>query len=77
MANYGLRPTFDPDNREPVLEVHCLVDPDEAHASHLGESLSVDWLHYFREEHSFASHEALRAQIALDKQAAMQFFALA
>jgi riboflavin kinase / FMN adenylyltransferase len=70
VANYGLRPSVGPDEREPLLEVHLLGDCPWRQ----GDALHVDWLHFFRGERVFPSLEELRAQIARDRAAAAAWF---
>ncbi len=69
VANYGLRPTVGPATR-PLLEVHLL----ESSPLTYGDKLTVHWLHFLRPESKFSSVEALRAQIALDRENALKFF---
>jgi riboflavin kinase/FMN adenylyltransferase len=55
---------------EPQLEVHVLGDcPFQ-----VGDRISVEWLAFLRPEMKFAGVEALRAQIALDRASAENFF---
>ena len=69
VANYGVRPTVTPTGG-PLLEVHVLGDcPWSA-----GAPVVVDWLKFLRPEQKFPGVEALRAQIALDRDAAAEFF---
>ena len=69
VANYGLRPTVGLATA-PLLEVHLL----EATTADAGDYLAVSWLQYLRPEQKFAGVDALRAQIALDRQKAIDFF---
>ena len=69
VANYGLRPTVGRATA-PLLEVHLL----EATTADTGDYLTVSWLQYLRPEQKFAGVDALRAQIALDRQKAIDFF---
>ena len=64
VANIGFRPTVD--GRDHLLEVH-LFDFDE---DIYGELLRVNFRFKVRDERRFDSLEALREQLALDKQAA-------
>lgn len=61
IAYLGTRPTFDMDG-ERLLEVHLL---DERRALY-GEDLLVEFVAFVREDMTFASAEALRAQIDAD-----------
>ncbi len=71
VANYGLRPTVETAT-EPRLEVHllgpCILGE--------GDHVKVEWLRFLRPEKKFAGLAELRAQIALDRMAAADFFAL-
>jgi len=70
VANYGLRPTVGVDHR-PLLEVHLLNKT----AVTYGDKLSVKWLHFLRPESKFGGLEELRAQVAVDRQQAVEYFA--
>ncbi|HYC72522.1 MAG TPA: riboflavin biosynthesis protein RibF [Opitutaceae bacterium] len=70
VANYGLRPTVANTTR-PLLEVHLLGE--STHAP--GDALTIHWLQYLRPEQRFPDLAALRAQIAQDRQRALEFFA--
>lgn len=70
VANYGLRPTVG-DIREPLLEVHVLGETDLGP----GDPVTVHWLTFLRAEQRFESLDALRAQIARDRQEALRFVA--
>lgn len=72
VANYGLRPTV-AETTLPQLEVHLLGETTLGP----GHKISVHWLHFLRPEKKFAGVEELRAQIALDRQNALLFFARA
>lgn len=68
VANYGLRPTVEKAT-EPRLEVHVLSDcPYDT-----GDTVLVEWLHFIRPEMKFGGLGTLRAQIAADRQAALDF----
>lgn len=69
VANYGVRPTVDTGNR-PLLEVHLLAES----AATYGDTLTVSWLQFLRPEGKFNGVEELRAQIALDRENALEFF---
>ena len=75
VANYGVRPTVEAD-AEPLLEIH-LLDTMEGNCP-LGEGdlLTTEWLEFIRPEKKFATVEALRAQIARDREKAAAFFEL-
>jgi riboflavin kinase/FMN adenylyltransferase len=65
VANYGVRPTVE-NTTEPKLEVHVLGDcPFDA-----GDEVTVEWLRFIRPEMKFDHLDALRAQIARDRDAA-------
>jgi len=69
VANVGIRPTVD--GTRSLLEVH-LFDFD---GDIYGRYVEVVFLHKLRDEVRFASLDALKQQIALDRDAAKQFFA--
>jgi riboflavin kinase/FMN adenylyltransferase len=70
VANYGLRPTVE-NTTIPRLEIHVLGEcPFDT-----GDALSIEWLSFLRPEKKFDGAEALRAQIALDRDAALAWFA--
>jgi riboflavin kinase / FMN adenylyltransferase len=72
VANYGLRPTVE-NSTTPRLEIHVLAPcPFDA-----GDELSIEWLSFLRPERKFDGVEALRAQIAVDREAAHAWFARA
>lgn len=70
VANYGLRPTVE-NATVPRLEIHVLETcPFDA-----GDELFIEWLSFLRPEKKFGGVEELRAQIALDREAALAWFA--
>lgn len=70
VANYGLRPTVE-DSVIPRLEIHVLAPcPFDA-----GDEVSIEWLSFLRPERKFDGVEALRVQIAADREAALAWFA--
>jgi riboflavin kinase/FMN adenylyltransferase len=70
VANYGLRPTVE-NSIIPRLEIHVLAPcPFDA-----GDALSIEWLSFLRPEQKFDRVEALRTQIAADREAALAWFA--
>lgn len=71
VANYGVRPTVEQADAEPLLEMHILGDTQLT----TGDRLSVEWLQFIRPEQKFDSVDALRDQIAQDTEAAKTFFA--
>jgi riboflavin kinase/FMN adenylyltransferase len=71
VANYGVRPTIAGDP-QPVFEVHLLGECPFVP----GDRLRVEWLARLRAEEKFASLDALRAQIARDRDAAREYFSL-
>jgi riboflavin kinase/FMN adenylyltransferase len=71
VANYGLRPTIG-DRTAPLLEAHVLGDCDFKE----GDRLRVEWARFERAEAKFASVDALRAQIGVDRAAAAAYFNL-
>jgi len=66
VANYGVRPTFDKEEDSPLLETHLLADAELGPGNLVGVALHA----FLRDEAKFASAEALREQIAKDKEAA-------
>ncbi len=69
VANYGLRPTVE-NSTLPRLEIHVLAPCPLGE----GDELSIEWLSFIRPEKKFDGVEALRAQIALDREAALAWF---
>lgn len=69
VANYGARPTVER-AAEPRLEVHVL---DECPYD-TGDEIGVEWLYFLRPETKFGGLGTLRAQIAVDREAALSFF---
>lgn len=69
VANYGVKPTVEAVAQTPALEVHALD------ACELGEGdvIEAEWLRFIRSEQKFDSVEALKAQIAKDKELALSF----
>ena len=68
VANIGIRPTVD--GKEPLLEVHVFGLEEEIY----GRLLTVTFHHKVREERTFESLQALKAQIGYDVQAARAYF---
>lgn len=71
VANYGLRPTVEL-AAAPQLEVHVLDECPYA----IGDTLRVEWLAFVRPEQKFSGVDALRSQIARDRDAARAWFGL-
>ncbi|MDR0352412.1 MAG: riboflavin biosynthesis protein RibF [Opitutaceae bacterium] len=69
VANYGLRPTVEP-NAAPRLEAH-LFGPCPFAA---GDKIQVDWLRFLRPEMKFPGIKELAARIAEDRAQAETFF---
>jgi len=77
VANFGVRPTTDPENREPLLEVHILDPTPRAVDPVLPPSdavFKVEFLRFLRPERRFDSIEELKQQIARDCESAREFF---
>ncbi|MGB1540506.1 MAG: riboflavin kinase, partial [Rickettsiales bacterium] len=53
-----------------LLEVHCLDTADDMY----GAKAAVEFLHFIRSEQRFEGLDALKAQIARDKEEAMMYF---
>lgn len=72
VANYGVKPTVAKIEKAPELEVHALD------ATSLGgeDAIEVIWLRFIREERKLESVEALQAQIAKDREQALQLASL-
>lgn len=71
VANYGVRPTVDPNEQVPLLEVH-LFEQDCPWTT--GDELCVDWLAFLRPEMKFPLLAALQAQMKQDLREAESFF---
>lgn len=71
VANYGLRPTIEEEEVEPLFEVHLLGDGDYS-VHQPGDSISISLLRFIRPEKKFDSLDSLKAQIARDKAEAEQ-----
>ncbi|WP_438482544.1 riboflavin biosynthesis protein RibF [Oleiharenicola lentus] len=69
VANYGVRPTVET-TASPLLEVHLL---GKVLATY-GDAVTVNWMHFLRPELKFGGIDELRAQIALDRANAVDFF---
>ncbi len=69
VANLGRRPTVE--GLKLLLEVHLLNAKEDLYGKHL----HIDFMHHLRGEKKFASLDELKAQIALDAQAAADYFA--
>lgn len=70
VANLGIRPTFGADRLR--LEVHALEGSPDLY----GARLRVQFMRFIRPEQSFASVDALKAQIATDCQTAREIHAV-
>jgi riboflavin kinase/FMN adenylyltransferase len=68
VASVGTRPTIG--GTRPLLEVHVLDFNRDIYGAHV----AVDFLHRLRDERRFDSLEEMRAHIALDIEAARQYF---
>lgn len=66
VANYGVRPTFEQNEENPILETHLFEDPGIAP----GDPIRVAFRSFLREERKFESVEALQEQVAEDKESA-------
>lgn len=71
VASLGVRPTVKARGAAPVLEVYLIDFKEEIY----GESVSVDFLHKFRDEEKYADLETLKRRIARDVTDARNFFA--
>lgn len=71
VCNVGFKPTFnDPAQARLTVEVYIL----DFSQSIYGEQAEVEWLMRIRDERKFGGIEELKAQIARDKQTAIEFF---
>lgn len=68
VANIGTRPTLD--KKQAMLEVHIFNFNQNIY----GRMVRVDILHKLRDEHKFASVNALKTQIAMDMENAQEYF---
>ncbi len=75
VANYGVRPTVENSAAEPLLEIH-LLDTNGGCGWGPGDILTAEWLDFLRPEKKFGGLDALRAQIARDRDRALSFFGL-
>jgi riboflavin kinase/FMN adenylyltransferase len=66
VANYGLRPTVEEEEVEPLFEVHLLGEVDYS-VHQPGDLISVSLLSFIRPEKKFDSIEGLKSQIYSDK----------
>ena len=66
VANYGLRPTVQKEEVEPLFEVHLLGEGDYS-VHQPGDSISFSLLRFIRPEKKFDSLDSLKSQIARDK----------
>ena len=66
VANYGVRPTVEGADVQPLLEVHLLGKEDFS-SYQPGDELSVELLCFLRPECKFDSLDSLKTQIAADK----------
>ncbi|MEM8867422.1 MAG: riboflavin biosynthesis protein RibF [Verrucomicrobiota bacterium] len=67
VANYGVRPTVEDSEKDPLLEIHALGESELSS----GDEIEVIWLDFIRAEQKFDSLHALKAQIALDREQAV------
>ncbi len=66
VVNYGVRPTIEEADVQPLLEVHLLGEEDFS-SYKPGVELSVELLRFLRPECKFDSLDSLKTQIAADK----------
>ena len=71
VANYGVKPTVAGPSQGPCLELHALESTNLGP----GHSIEVEWLRFIRPEQKFESVDALKAQIARDRQTALEWAA--
>lgn len=72
VCNVGYKPTFkDPNEKQLSIEVHIFDFEKDIY----GEEVVVAWYTYLRNERKFAGLEALKEQLCVDQQQAIDFFA--
>jgi len=69
VANYGVRPTVEAAGGT-LLEAHVLGDCPFGEGSHV----TIDWIRFLRPERKFGDVDALRVQIAADRDQAAEYF---
>ena len=67
VANYGRRPTVEPDALTPKLEIHSLIDLNSEEWGY-GSDIEMSLKHFIRPEKKFDSLDELKSQIDRDKQ---------
>ena len=67
VANYGRRPTVEPDALTPKLEIHSLIDLNSEEWRY-GSDIEMSLKHFIRPEKKFDSLDELKSQIDRDKQ---------
>ena len=65
VANYGIRPTVEAQAEVPLVEVHCLTQPDISIWKE-GAELEMQWCSFLRPEMRFDDVKELSAQIKKD-----------
>lgn len=71
VCNVGYKPTFkNPDEKHLTIEVHIL----DFEKNIYGEEVKVFWYKRLRDEQKFDGIESLKAQIARDKERAIEYF---
>jgi riboflavin kinase/FMN adenylyltransferase len=73
IANYGIRPTLEEGNKLPLLEIHCLEEPNLSLWRHRA-LLSMELSTMIRPEKKFADIEELKSQIKRDCDEARKLF---
>lgn len=72
VCNVGYKPTFkDPDAKQLSIEVHIFEFEQDIY----GEDVVVAWYKYLRNERKFTGLEALKEQLYIDQQQAIDYFA--
>jgi len=69
VANYGLRPTVNEKDKNPLLEIHLL---GKSCPFKTGDTITAEWVEFIRPEQRFEGIEQLQQQIALDTEAARE-----
>jgi riboflavin kinase / FMN adenylyltransferase len=70
VCNIGYRPTFYQEEKTPLIEVNLFDFEGDLY----GETVSVYWFKKIRDEQKFSGIDELKAQIAKDKQQALNYF---
>ncbi len=70
MANLGVKPTFNENGNEPSIEIHIFDFNEDIY----GESITVFWKHFIRNEKKFGGIEELIEQLKQDEKTIREYF---